>query len=63
MAVKIVFNETGQPSCPKCGSTSFRDKSALEWGRTRQACAGCGVGLLPASRSEVKRAKRAAAGR
>lgn len=63
MAVKIVFNADGQPSCPKCGSTTFRTKSVLEWGRAAQACAGCGVGLLPASRGEVKRARKASAGR
>lgn len=58
MAKKMTFNKEGQPMCPKCGSTTFRNKSVLEWGRATQACAGCGIGLLPASRGDIRKARK-----
>lgn len=57
MAKHMDIDEQG-PKCPKCGSREFRTKSVLEWGSARQACAGCGTGLLPATRATVKAAKK-----
>lgn len=59
MAQRVVLTEDG-PACPRCGSTTFRTKSVLEWGRSRLACAGCGTGLLPATRGDVRAARRRA---
>lgn len=59
MAKHIVY-VNGEPACPRCGSTSFRNKSALEWGRSTIQCVGCGTGLLPATGRDVRAARREA---
>lgn len=57
MAERVKLTDAG-PVCPRCGSGQVRRKSALEWGRAPMACVGCGVGLLPATRSQVRAHRR-----